>query len=105
MAEQGTNNAVFLFNIGAPFVVEKVRLEDLEAGALTASWSLGKRHPGSTDTDAGRLESVLNAVLIGMLLSTAKGAWDVSDEWNRMLPDYKFVRIEEFLAEVWAGKL
>lgn len=47
---------------------------------------------------------MLKGVLVGMLLSSAKGAWDISDEWNQRLPDYKFTEIEQFLGEVWKGK-
>ena len=43
-------------------------------------------------------------VKIGMLLSSAKGAWDVSDELNQLFPDYRFEDIESFLTRVWTGK-
>ena len=49
---------------------------------------------------------MLKTVLIGTLLSCVKGAWDVSDAFNRLLPpDYKFASMEEFLAGVWVGKV
>lgn len=47
---------------------------------------------------------MLKKVLIGTLLSSAKGAWDVSDAFNKLLPDYEFTQIENFLAKVWEGK-
>jgi hypothetical protein len=47
---------------------------------------------------------MLKTVLIGTLLSSAKGAWDVSDAFNQLLPDYKFTQIEDFLARVWEGQ-
>jgi hypothetical protein len=47
---------------------------------------------------------MLKTVLIGTLLSSAKGAWDVSDAFNQLLPDYKFTKIDEFLARVWEGQ-
>lgn len=90
--------------IGRLFAIDRVKLEDLEAGNLQASWTLGKRHPSSTAEEADQLAAVLKTVLIGTLLSSAKGAWDVSDAFNRLLPDYTFVQIEEFLAKVWDGK-
>jgi hypothetical protein len=52
----------------------------------------------------GQVEEMLKTVLIVTLLSSAKGAWDVSDEFNQLLPDFKFTQIEEFLAQVWEGK-
>ncbi|TAQ86952.1 hypothetical protein B7494_g4724 [Chlorociboria aeruginascens] len=85
---------------GRPFTIEKVKLEDLAAGNLKASWTLGKRHPSFTEDQAAELAGMLKTVLIGTLLSSAKGAWDVSDAFNQLLPDYKFTRIEEFLAKV-----
>ncbi|KAK3317009.1 hypothetical protein B0H66DRAFT_520195 [Apodospora peruviana] len=84
-----------------PFTVDKVRLEDLRAGKLTASWTLGKKHPAFSDEEAA---AMFKGVLVGMLLSSAKGAWDVSDAFNGLLPGYKFKEIESFLAGVWEGK-
>jgi hypothetical protein len=86
---------------GHPFVVEKVKLEDLENGNLKTSWSLETSHPSMSKEQA---ETMMKGVLIGTLLSSAKGAWDVSDDFNRLLPDYKFTETEEFLAKVWKGK-
>lgn len=89
---------------GHPFTLDKVKLEDLEAGSLKTSWTLGRRHPSFTEDRSDQLADVLKTVLIGTLLSSAKGAWDVSDAFNHILPDYKFTEIEEFLTEVWKGK-
>lgn len=47
---------------------------------------------------------MLKTVLIGTLLSCAKGAWDVGDGLSRLLPGYEFTKIEAFLADVWEGK-
>jgi hypothetical protein len=47
---------------------------------------------------------MLKTVLISTLLSSAKGAWDVSNAFNQLLPDYKFTQIDDFLARVWEGK-
>jgi hypothetical protein len=44
------------------------------------------------------------AILIGMLLGSAKGAWDVSDEMNKLLPDFEFTQWEDFLNSIWEGK-
>lgn len=89
---------------GRPFTIDKVKLEELEAGNLKASWTLGKRHPSFTDDKADELATMLKIILIGTLLSSAKGAWDVSDAFNRLLLDYKFTQIEDFLAKTWEGK-
>lgn len=89
---------------GRPFTVDRVKLEDLEAGNLFTSWTLGKRHPSFTEDQADQLAGMLKTVLVGTLLSSVKGAWDVSDAFNQLLPDYKFTQIEEFLTNVWDGK-
>ena len=86
---------------GRPFSVEKVKLEDLEAGKLETSWLLGERHKSLSEEQAA---AIAKQVTVGMLLSSVKGAWDVSDGMSRLFPDYKFKGIEEFLAGVWGGK-
>ncbi|KAK1761850.1 NmrA-like family protein [Phialemonium atrogriseum] len=89
---------------GRPFTIDKVQLRDLEAGNLEGSWALGKRHPSFTEDQADQLAAMLKTVLIGMLVSSAKGAWDVSDAFNRRLPDFEFTEIEDFLSKAWEGK-
>jgi hypothetical protein len=84
-----------------PFTVDKVKLADLEAGVLKASWTLQAKHHSVSDEKAGEM---LLAVLRNILLSGAKDAWDVSDEFNRILPDFKFTQMEDFLAGVFEGK-
>jgi len=39
-----------------------------------------------------------------MILSNTWGAWVVSDEWNRLLPDYNFTTVEQFIRQHWEGK-
>jgi hypothetical protein len=43
-------------------------------------------------------------LMSGILLGISAGALDVSDEWNRLLPDYKLTQAEDFLTEAWRGK-
>jgi hypothetical protein len=43
-------------------------------------------------------------ILKGSLLSGLTRSWVVSDDWNRLLPDYKFTGAEEFLEKHWAGR-
>lgn len=78
-----------------------MKFHDLEAGVLKTSWALEKKHRAITDEQSFGL---LTKVPIGILLSSIKGAWDVSDEFNQLFPDYKFEALEEFLAKVWDGK-
>ncbi|KAK0725526.1 hypothetical protein B0H67DRAFT_659126 [Lasiosphaeris hirsuta] len=86
---------------GGPFSVDTVKLEDLEAGSLTTSWKLEAQHHSVSGDEA---EKLLRSVLVGTLLSSAKGYWDVSDEWNQLLPGHQFADIEEFLEMAWVGK-
>ncbi|KAI3391876.1 hypothetical protein diail_6675 [Diaporthe ilicicola] len=84
-----------------PFTLDKVKIQDLQAGVLTTSWAFGKRHRAVTDEQSFDL---FTKVPIGMLLSSVQGAWDVSDEFNQLFPDYKFDELEGFLTKVWDGK-
>ncbi|KAI1074522.1 hypothetical protein F5B20DRAFT_563081 [Whalleya microplaca] len=86
---------------GCPFTVDKVNVEDLEAGCLKTSWGLETVHQAVPEDQASAL---LKAVSIGILLSSAKGAWDSSDELNQLLPDYRFTLAEDFLLKVWEVK-
>lgn len=46
----------------------------------------------------------MKMALIGLLVSSAKGAWHSSDEFNQLFPDYKFDDIATFLGKVWDEK-
>lgn len=78
-----------------------MRLEDLEVGELKTAWSLEAVHKAVSNDQA---QALLKMVCIGTLLSSAKGAWDSSDEMNQLFPKYEFTPIEEFLSRVWEGK-
>jgi hypothetical protein len=78
-----------------------VKLKELEAGTLNTSWTVAKKHKAVSDEES---LAFFKTVTIGFLLSSVKGAWDVSDELNRLFPDYEFEEIEAFLTKVWSGK-
>lgn len=40
----------------------------------------------------------------GTLNAVAKGAWTVTDEWNKLLPNYKFTTLEELMEKAWGRK-
>jgi hypothetical protein len=86
---------------GKPFSIEKVKVEDLEAGNLKTSWVPAFSHPS---VPKEQWEGYAKAVMIGSLLAMERGAWDVSDEWNKLLPELKLTSIEDFLTGVWNGK-
>lgn len=83
------------------FDVERVSAQDLEDGKLATSWGLEAVHQAVSGDEAA---AMLKAVSIGILLSSTKGAWDVSAAWNELLPDYRFTSAEDFLTKVWQGK-
>ena len=68
---------------------------------VKGSWRPLVNHPAIPPDRAGALSGIL---LAGMLLGISAGALNVSDEWNRLLPDYKFAQAEEFLSEAWRDK-
>jgi hypothetical protein len=89
------------YNAGCSFTIDEVKLEDLENGVLTSSWRLETSHSSAAGHD---VEKMLEAALIGTLIGGVKGAWDVSDQFNQLLPDFKFTQIEDFLTKVWKGE-
>ncbi|PTB38410.1 hypothetical protein M441DRAFT_147169 [Trichoderma asperellum CBS 433.97] len=86
---------------GRPFTVEKVKLEALKSGNVNLAWRFEKRHSAISEEEA---QYMSKQVVIGILLSSFEGGWDVSGELNQMFPDYKFTTMEDFLSKVWSGK-
>jgi hypothetical protein len=72
----------------------------VRAGNLKTSWT-PKVAPASVPKD--QAEYFSRVILTGLLLSGIHNAWAVSDEWNQLLPDYKFIDPEEFL-KPWEGR-
>lgn len=87
--------------LGARFEVEKLKTSDLKAGVVKTSWRPMVDHPAIPRETA----EAQSAVMLGRLtLAFSVGAFEVSDEWNRLLPDYRFAPAEEFLSDIWRGK-
>ncbi|KAM0473813.1 hypothetical protein ACHAPX_007859 [Trichoderma viride] len=86
---------------GRPFTVTKVRLDDLKAGSINIPWRVERTHSAIKEEDAQNMAKI---VVIGILLSSLEGGWDVSDELNQRFPDYEFTKMEGFLSKVWNGK-
>jgi hypothetical protein len=94
---------------GKLFVVDRLLKEDIERGEMKTSWLPSFSNPNSLDfapTAAGEIprEAISKHILSGSLLAISRGAWDVSNEWNQLLPEMKFTGIEEFLRPHWIGK-
>jgi hypothetical protein len=86
---------------GEPFHIDKLKADDLKAGVAKFSWLPTVDHPGIPREQAKALAPML---VSGMLLGISAGALEVTDEWNRLLPDYQFTQAADFLAEAWRGK-
>ncbi|KAF2676036.1 NAD(P)-binding protein [Lentithecium fluviatile CBS 122367] len=87
--------------IRGKFSVEKVQAADLEAGVVKTTWLPKADHPA---IPADQVNKLAAGFVAGMLLAISVGALSVSDEWNRLLPEYHFTQAEDFLAEAWSGK-
>ncbi|KAM0234860.1 hypothetical protein ACHAPO_006224 [Fusarium lateritium] len=85
---------------GKPFTVEKLKSKDLLAGEVKAPWLPLPEHPSIPV--AVRKELAANMVK-GILIGFQDGAFQVSDEWNKLLPNFKFTQPNEFLTKAWAG--
>ncbi|KAJ6442815.1 GTP-binding protein ypt4 [Purpureocillium lavendulum] len=86
---------------GEHFAVERLKAEDLEAGELKSSWKPTARHPAFSEE---QFHAISAKLMSGVLLGISAGALHVSDEWNRLLPEYRFSQAEDFLAEAWRDK-
>ena len=83
---------------GGKYEVETLEVEDLVAGIIKTESLPLLAHP-SLEGDE-RVEFSKH-VLRGLTLNAVTGAGTVSDEWNKIFPDYKFVTAEEFLTGVF----
>ena len=86
------------YGTGQKFVVDRLSADDLKVGLLDSSWYPSVEHSGIPD---GQAKAIVAQLVAGMLLGTSAGALNVTDEWNRLLPDYKFTQASDFLAEAW----
>ena len=86
---------------GAPFTIETLKANELESGAWKAPWVPTLDHPSIPPSQVATFSRIIVA---GLLLATSAQAYSCSDEWNRLLPDYKFTQPEEFLSAAWRGK-
>ncbi|KAJ5128597.1 hypothetical protein N7448_002314 [Penicillium atrosanguineum] len=86
---------------GTPFHIEKVQAKDIESGKWQTSWAPKLSHPSIPP----EYEEVFSRVgVASILLAISKNAYSVSDDWNRLLPDYKFTAAKDFLSQAWGGK-
>ncbi|OAQ70229.1 hypothetical protein VFPPC_02732 [Pochonia chlamydosporia 170] len=87
--------------LGQPIRVELLKMEDLAAGELKTE-NYPRLDLPSIPED--QVEAFSKTATIGVLISISNGVWNVSDEWNRLLPDYEFTQIEDFIRTAWGGE-
>ncbi|KAK5082505.1 hypothetical protein LTR70_008391 [Exophiala xenobiotica] len=86
---------------GGSFIIDHVNVDDLQIGKLKMSWMPAEGHRSFNQEQAAK---IIEQAYIGILLSSTKGAWDVSNDFNQLFPDYEFTQIEAYLNDVWKGK-
>ncbi|CAN9430006.1 unnamed protein product [Alternaria alternata] len=84
--------------IRGPFQIERLVPDDVNKGELKASWYPFIEHKALPDEYR---ELFSKNVTREYVKSLAAGGWSISDEWNRLLPDYKFISAEKYLSDVW----
>lgn len=86
---------------GEPFEVTHLEREDILAGEWKAPWTPVMDHPSLTKE---QVEGMSKHITGRILLSFNNGGWAVGDEWNRIFPELKTTKLEDFLEEAWKGK-
>lgn len=79
--------------IGTSFAVDALDKSDVEAGNIKLERLPPIIHPSIPEEQKATFAKM---ALRGLLLSAAQGAWTVTDEWNRLLPGYKFTSVRDF---------
>ncbi|RBQ72549.1 hypothetical protein FVER14953_13271 [Fusarium verticillioides] len=81
-----------------PFKVEKLSDEDLKTRNVTTSWYPVVKHHS---LPIEMREPVSQGLLVETMASLKRGVWTVSDEWNKLLPDFEFTSAESYLKGIW----
>ncbi|KAI0890461.1 NAD(P)-binding protein [Annulohypoxylon maeteangense] len=90
-------------SIGRPFTVKWLKLEDLEAKAKGVPPAMNESfdiHNSAPEDVEAFLEYATESLLQGI----HRGAYDVTDEWNKLLPDYKFTQVGDYIKKYWGPK-
>ncbi|KAJ4149018.1 hypothetical protein NW754_000454 [Fusarium falciforme] len=80
------------------FKVEKPSRESLEAKNADVSWYPLIEHPS---LPVEMREQVSKAILVEYVTAVERGAWSVSDDWNKLLPEFEFTSAESYLGSLW----
>ncbi|PYH88407.1 NAD(P)-binding protein [Aspergillus ellipticus CBS 707.79] len=85
---------------GGRFAVETIKAGQARLGRLTASWYPVMGHSTIPEEVRAASAKIFTAKTVA---SIYQGTWRVSDEWNRLLPEYRFTGVEEFLRKWWTA--
>ncbi|TGO27213.1 hypothetical protein BPAE_0045g00100 [Botrytis paeoniae] len=83
---------------GQSFIVESVQKSDLEKGMFTSSRFSVIAHPAVPEDHR---DAFSQSYFSAFILALERGGWDASNEWNELLPNFRFTCAEEFLSDVW----
>ncbi|KAI0840136.1 NAD(P)-binding protein [Hypoxylon sp. FL0890] len=79
--------------IGKPFTVDWLKMEDIESGDMTNAVDLRSATPEET-------QAFLDSAIRRISAAISRGAYDVTDEWNKILPDYQFTTVGDFVKKI-----
>lgn len=88
--------------LGGPFTIYHVSSVDLEVEGLKTPWVPLMQHPAIPKERMGEISRIITG---DAMKGICRGAWTVSDEWNKLLPHFRFTDAEEFLRKYWEGKV
>ncbi|KAL2137802.1 hypothetical protein VTI28DRAFT_8196 [Corynascus sepedonium] len=89
---------------GKKYQIEKISIDDAKAGKIDDSWLPDLDWPALALLPESQRPALARTIISGFLLNLAEGGATVSDEWNRIFPDYKFTKVDEFLTGVYTEK-
>lgn len=77
--------------------MDVLETKDIDAGVLETDNFSRISSPAVPDE---QVDAWSRMATIGLLQSLARGCWDISDEWNQLLPDLEFIKAEDFLKKI-----
>ncbi|KAK8120301.1 hypothetical protein PG999_004421 [Apiospora kogelbergensis] len=87
-------------NLRGQWDVTRIDASDVQNDRFVAPWYPLVDHPSLSEE---MREHASKMVLREYLLSSLRGGWSVSNEWNKLL-NMELTSMEEYLATVWQGK-
>ncbi|KAK4160322.1 hypothetical protein QBC43DRAFT_114166 [Cladorrhinum sp. PSN259] len=87
---------------GKKFEIEVLDIQDLRAGVLKSSFTPKLDHPAIRELDEATKTAFISSAYTSLLVTVVEGHAVISDEWNRIFPDYKFLGFDEFISKTLA---